>query len=74
MSDIKIEQALNGYIVTNTNVPYGKSIYKTLEELFTALLLQFEGRARSFSRMSYGEVTITRGTTDWPPVPDTGKG
>jgi len=54
----EIEKVSNGYLITNKwNCRF---IYQTLEEVFEALLLHFEGRASTFSGESYGRVVIER--------------
>lgn len=55
---MEIEQVSNGYIVTNDLDT--KEICATLDEVFSSLLLHFEGRSLNFSGDSFGKVVVKR--------------
>ena len=58
---ISIEKVSNGYVATKSNPPVTKFIFKTTDELFDWLLLQLEGKSKTFFEDLYGKVTIERG-------------
>ncbi len=58
---IEIEQIDNGFIV---NEHGSKRAFLTLEEVFSFLLIAFEGRASTFTGESYGAVQIRRAKGD----------
>lgn len=56
---MNIEKVANGYIVSDG--PYGqKSVFQSLDEVFSYLLETFEGRSETFCGSSYGKVAINR--------------
>lgn len=52
-----IEKVSNGYIVDCAN---SRGVYKTLDEVFTYMLMQFEGRGQYLGGKFYGIVKIER--------------
>ena len=54
---ICIRRAVNGYIV---DVENKERVYQTLDEVFTELLMTFEGRADTFTGKSFGRVVVSR--------------
>jgi len=53
---IQIRKVENGYIIRDA---YGiESIYFNISEVFSELLLRFEGKSKFFKNNSYGEVKI----------------
>ena len=57
---MKIKKASNGYIVKSES--WDVFVYKTLDEVFELMLLQYEGLSSSFSGDLYGKVQILRKT------------
>lgn len=63
--ECKIRVVSNGYILQ-----YGlldkEEVHTTLDSLFEALLMIFEGKAPEFIGSSYGSVQVKRGSSDDP--------
>ena len=61
MTEVRICQVENGYIVQETNAMTRTMVFNTLDEVMQELLTEFEGRYAGLSGDSYGRVTIERG-------------
>lgn len=61
MTEVRICQVDNGYIVQETNALTRTMVFNTLDEVMQELLTAFEGRYAGLSGDSYGLVTIERG-------------
>ena len=59
---MEIKQVRNGYIMKKANGI--EEIHTTLEEVFSTMLLDFEGRGKYFGGDSFGVVEIHREPTD----------
>ena len=60
MSEIRVSQVENGYIVQETNALTKTFVFDTLDEVMQEMLTAFEGRYAGLSGDSYGRVTIER--------------
>ena len=56
--DVSIQKAHNGYILTIDHIP---EVYYTIDDVFSRLLLYFEGRCKDFTGDQQGSVVIERG-------------
>ena len=61
MSEIRVSQVENGYIVQETNALTRTMVFATLDEVMQEMLTEFEGRYAGMGGDSYGRVTIDRG-------------
>ena len=61
MTEVRIRQVDNGYIVEKTPAMTRTMVFNTLDEVLQELLTAFEGRYAGLSGDSYGLVTIERG-------------
>ena len=61
MTEVRICQVENGYIVQETNALTRTMVFATLDEVMQEMLTAFEGRYAGLSGDSYGRVTIERG-------------
>ena len=61
MTEVRICQVENGYIVQETNALTRTMVFATLDEVLQEMLTAFEGRYAGLSGDSYGLVTIERG-------------
>lgn len=70
-----IERVDNGYIVSSSEGPFAarKKVFATLDEVFNAALMHFEGRGQSFGGSMYGKVEVLR-TKPSAPEPDAAGG
>lgn len=56
-TNFSIAKVDNGYELQHS---WRNEVFKTLDEVFTAMLLYCEGRGESFGGNSYGKVVIQR--------------
>lgn len=70
-----IERVDNGYIVKSSEAAFGSStrVFTTLDEVFAAALMHFEGRGQHFGGGMYGKVEVLR-TKPTAPEPDAAGG
>ena len=61
MTEVRICQVDNGYIIEKTPAMTRTMVFNTLDEVLQELLTEFEGRYAGLSGDSYGRVTIERG-------------
>lgn len=61
MSEIRVSQVENGYIVQETNALTRTMVFATLDEVMQEMLTEFEGRYAGMGGDSFGRVTIDRG-------------
>lgn len=61
MTEVRIRQVDNGYIIEKTPAMTRTMVFNTLDEVLQEMLTAFEGRYAGLSGDSYGLVTIERG-------------
>jgi hypothetical protein len=57
---MQIEKVKNGYIVREYSPLDETRIFRTLDEVFEEMLMEFEGRCDTFGGDSYGKVIVER--------------
>ena len=60
MDAYRIRRVNNGFVVESGA---NEKIMSTLDEVFDDMLLHYEGRSKTFTRDSYGDVSISREKT-----------
>jgi hypothetical protein len=66
MSEIRVNQVENGYIVQETDALTRMMVFATLDEVMQEMLRKFENRYAGMGGDSYGRVTIDRGGKETP--------
>jgi len=64
MSEIRVSQVENGYIVTDALTRM--MVFATLDEVMQEMLRKFENRYAGLAGDSFGRVTIDRGGKETP--------